>query len=92
MQLITDHWSVSAKSPVRSITVGVSHLSGENEAYTEQLSLFDLCTSVGNAEKEPTVGLEAAVAKLRQRLGNDAVSLGCYDNDEIGVRQYGKKR
>jgi hypothetical protein len=58
MQLITDHWSVSAKSPVRSITVGVSHLSGENEAYTEQLSLFDLCTSVGNAEKEPTVGLE----------------------------------
>lgn len=98
MRLITDHWSVSAKSPVRSITVGVSHLSGENEAYTEQLSLFDLCTSVGNAEKEPTVGLEkqekveAAVAKLRQRLGNDAVSLGCYDNDEIGVRQYGKKR
>lgn len=98
MQLITDHWSVSAKSPVRSITVGVSHLSGENEAYTEQLSLFDLCTSVGNAEKEPTVGLEkqekveAAVAKLRKRLGNDAVSLGCYDNDEIGVRQYGKKR
>ena len=57
-----------------------------------------MCTSVGNAEKEPTVGLEkqekveAAVAKLRQRLGNDAVSLGCYDNDEIGVRQYGKKR
>jgi len=98
MRLITDHWSVSAKSPVRSITVGVSHLSGENEAYTEQLSLFDLCTSVGNTEKEPTVGLEkqekveAAVAKLRQRLGNDAVSLGCYDNDEIGVRQYGKKR
>ena len=98
MQLITDHWSVSTKSPVRSITVGVSHLSGENEAYTEQLSLFDLYTSVGNAEKEPTVGLEkqekveAAVAKLRQRLGNDAVSLGCYDNDEIGVRRYGKKR
>jgi len=57
-----------------------------------------LCTSVGNTEKEPTVGsekrekVEAAVAKLRQRLGNDAVSLGCYDNDEIGVRRYGKKR
>ena len=60
--------------------------------------MFDLCTPVGNTEKEPTVGLEkqekveAAVAKLRQRLGNDVVSLGCYDNDEIGVRQYGKKR
>ena len=57
-----------------------------------------MCTSVGNAEKEQTVGLEkqekveAAVAKLRQRLGNDAVSLGCYDNDEIDMRRYGKKR
>lgn len=98
MQLIAQYWHVSEKAPVRAITVGVTHLSGENEAFTEQLSLFDMCASVGNVEKEPTVGfekqekVEAAVAKLRQRLGNDAVSLGLYDNAEIGVRQYGKKR
>ena len=77
MQLITDHWSVSAKSPVRSITVGVSHLSGENEAYTEQLSLFDSaqrsecaggCGRSGKAGKSGGGSGEAAAAAW-QRCG-----------------------
>ena len=92
IKLIDEHWRIG--DPIRSITVGVSRLVPGHEA-AEQLDLFDLMNTAGrkgSRERERQDKMEAAVDALRRKMGNTAVTLGVYKNDEIGVKREWKKK
>lgn len=88
IQLVTKHWRIGLTAPIRAMTVGVTHLAPSDEI-AEQLSLFDAGLEVaskgGKSDRERQERLEAAVDRLRQKHGADAISLGFRENAEIGL-------
>ena len=92
MKLIDDHWHIG--DPIRAITVGVSKLVPSRDAL-EQLDLFDMMGTEnlqGSRNREKQDRMEAAADALRLKMGNMAVTLGVYRNDEIGVKREWKKK
>ena len=55
------------------------------------MSLFDLAgerkPSLQHAKREK---LETAVLQLREKHGSNSISMGYVDNEELGIRQFGK--
>jgi hypothetical protein len=88
IQLVAKHWRIGPAEPIRAMTVGVTHLAPADEI-VEQLSLFDAGLDVslkgGNINRDRQERLEAAVDRLRQKHGADAISLGFRENGEIGL-------
>ena len=89
MRLIRGNWTIGEKAPIRAITVGVTKLLPSNQA-GEQMDMFDLLgtTNVGKpikAQREKHEKLEAAVDSIRRRFGNQMITLGYQQNEEIGI-------
>ena len=83
LSLVRAHWRIGPGQPIRALTVGVAKLAPEAEA-AEQLSLFDLMPERA-ARRERREKLEATVEALRQKHGDDSITLGYQQNAEIGV-------
>ena len=94
IQLVEKHWHIGSTAPIRAITVGITHLV-PTEGIVEQLSLFDAglgdSSLNGKVDRERQERLEAAVDRLRQKHGADAISLGFRENEEIGTRKQDDK-
>ena len=89
MRLIRGNWTSGEKAPIRAITVGVTKLLPSDQA-GEQMDMFDLLgtTNVGKpikAQREKHEKLEAAVDSIRRRFGNQMITLGYQQNEEIGI-------
>ena len=89
MRLIRSNWTIGEKAPIRAITVGVTKLLPSDQA-GEQMDMFDLLvtTNVGKpikAQREKHEKLEAAVDSIRRRFGNQMITLGYQQNEEIGI-------
>ncbi|MBE5773412.1 MAG: DNA polymerase IV [Clostridiales bacterium] len=88
MKLVTENWNIGPLAPIRAITVGVTHLSPEDEV-SEQLSLFDMgmdpVPGERSVNREKLEKIEAAVDKLRMKHGSAAITLGFQKNEDIGV-------
>lgn len=89
MRLIRGNWTIGEKAPIRAITVGVTKLLPSDQA-GEQMDMFDLLvtTNVGKpikAHREKHEKLEAAVDSIRRRFGNQMITLGYQQNEEIGI-------
>jgi DNA polymerase IV len=77
-------------APIRALTVTAQNLVRAGEA-AEQLSLYELSGDVKPAvQKAKYERLETAIGKLRARHGADTVSMGCVENESLGIRQFGK--
>jgi len=85
---VTENWNIGPLAPIRAITVGVTHLSPEDEV-SEQLSLFDMgmdpVPGERSVNREKLEKIEAAVDKLRMKHGSAAITLGFQKNEDIGV-------
>lgn len=89
MRLIRGNWTIGEKAPIRAITVGVTKLLPSDQA-GEQMDMFDLLvtTNVGKpikAQREKHEKLEAAVDSIRRRFGNQMITLGYQQNEDIGI-------
>ena len=89
IRLIRGNWTIGEKAPIRAITVGVTKLLPSDQA-GEQMDMFDLLvtTNVGKpikAQREKHEKLEAAVDSIRRRFGNQMITLGYQQNEEIGI-------
>ncbi len=89
MRLIRGNWTIGEKAPIRAITVGVTKLLPSDQA-GEQMDIFDLLgtTNVGKpikAQREKHEKLEATVDSIRRRFGNQMITLGYQQNEEIGI-------
>ena len=89
MRLIRGNWTIGEKAPIRAITVGVTKQLPSDQA-GEQMDMFDLLvtTNVGKpikAQREKHEKLEAAVDSIRRRFGNQMITLGYQQNEEIGI-------
>jgi len=88
MKLIVDNWPIGIQSPIRAITVGITHLVPADEE-TCQMSMFDM--GIGNAgegghiDRDKLERIEAAVDDLRKKHGASAITLGFHKNDDIGI-------
>ena len=87
MELIEENWSIGEKYPIRALTVGVTKLiSAEEEV--QQVDLFEMLSEDTQKKKrERQDKLEAAVYALRKKMGNESITLGFQQNDEIGVNR-----
>ena len=87
MELIEENWSIGEKSPIRALTVGVTKLiSAEEEV--QQVDLFEMLSEDTQKKKrERQDKLEAAVYALRKKMGNESITLGFQQNEEIGVNR-----
>lgn len=87
MELIEENWRIGEKAPIRALTVGVTKLiSAEEEV--QQVDLFEMLSEDTQKKKrERQDKLEAAVYALRKKMGNESITLGFQQNDEIGVNR-----
>ena len=83
MRLIRGNWTIGEKAPIRAITVGVTKLLPSDQA-GEQMDMFDLLKPI-KAQREKHEKLEAAVDSIRRRFGNQMITLGYQQNEEIGI-------
>ena len=87
MELIEENWKIGEKAPIRALTVGVTKLiSAEEEV--QQVDLFEMLSEDTQKKKrERQDKLEAAVYALRKKMGNQSITLGFQQNEEIGVNR-----
>ena len=88
LQLVKDNWREG--DPIRAMTVGVAKLLPADQA-AEQLSLFDLMDDTAR-DRGRQERLEAAVAALRQKHGSASITLGCQENEDLGLKRGENKR
>ncbi|MBP3397027.1 MAG: DNA polymerase IV [Clostridia bacterium] len=69
---------------IRSITVTAGGLV-EADAVEEQLDMF-----ADAAPDEKQEGVESTLYELRRRFGQDSIRLGCYENEDIGIKKHRK--
>ena len=87
MELIEENWSIGEKSPIRALTVGVTKLISSEEE-VQQVDLFEMLSEDTQKKKrERQDKLEAAVYALRKKMGNQSITLGFQQNEEIGVNR-----
>ncbi len=93
MAIIRAKWRIlpgGRCAPIRALTITGQNLVRDDEA-TEQLSVFDL-----TGEIKPCVlrarheRLECAIRQLRAKHGTDSIGMGYVDNEELGIRQFGR--
>ena len=68
-------------SAIRSITITASGLVAADET-EEQLDIFS-----DEAPTERQEGVESTLYELRRRFGQDSIRLGCYENEDIGIKK-----
>ena len=68
------------QTPIRTLTVTAAGLVGSGEG-EEQLTMFDSSHEKDRRQE----AVEDAMAKIRQKHGRGSITLGCYENPEIGV-------
>lgn len=92
MQLVQHNWSIGESSPIRALTVGMTHLLPDDQV-SEQLTLFDIGMGIDGmqANRERQEKLEAAVDRLRQKHGSTSISRGFRDNEDIGITRHKKE-
>jgi hypothetical protein len=82
-------------APIRMLTITGQNLVRDEDA-AEQLSLFEFADGVKpSAHKEKYERLEAAITQLRLKHGEGSVSMGCVENEALGIHsfgRYGRKR
>ena len=78
---------------MRALTVGMTHLVPADQT-SEQLSLFDMGLGSDNPQirRERQERLEAAVDHLRQKHGNNMITRGFWDNEDIGISRNKKEK
>ena len=93
MAIIRANWRIQPNgdcAPIRALTITGQNLVKDSDA-AEQMSLFDLAgerkPSLQHAKREK---LETAVLQLREKHGSNSISMGYVDNEELGIRQFGK--
>ena len=90
MGLVRDNWRIGA--PIRALTVGVSKLVPKDQV-VEQMSLFDFALpptgqeKLGSTAREKQEKLETLVDELRQKHGEQSITLGYHENKEIGLER-----
>lgn len=93
MAILRDKWRILPDgrcTPIRALTITGQNLVQDGEA-AEQLCLYDLCGEPGPAAgKARYEKLETAIGRLRAKHGADSVSMGFVENEELGIRQFGK--
>ena len=79
-------------APIRMLTITGQNLSRNGEA-AEQVSLFEFTSGeTPSAKTEKYEKLEAAIQKLCDKHGAGSVSMGCVENEALGIHTYGKYR
>nr|HPJ02619.1 hypothetical protein [Candidatus Limiplasma sp.] len=79
-------------APIRMLTITGQNLVADGEA-ARQLSLFELADSdKPSAQTEKYEKLEAAIQQLCEKHGAGSVSMGCVENEALGIHTYGKYR
>lgn len=73
MHLLTIHWLVNKKMPIRALTVGAGHLIPADEA-NEQLSMFS--DPEASHQRENLEALEKTIDKIREKMGSKAIIFG----------------
>ena len=87
MELIEENWKIGEKAPIRALTVGVTKLISSEEE-VQQVDLFEMLNEDTQKKKrERQDKLEAAVYALRKKMGNQSITLGFQQNEEIGVNR-----
>jgi len=93
MTIIRANWRIMPNgqcAPIRALTITGQNLVRDNEV-VEQMNFFDfgggVMTSLHHAKREK---LENAVEKLRIKHGSNSISMGYVENEELGIRQFGK--
>lgn len=84
-QLVRNNWCIGQFSPIRAMTVGVSHLVGADEI-VEQISMFDaglLENKENHFDRAKQERIEEAVASIREKHGNHAIAVGITHNEVI---------
>ncbi|MBN1778088.1 MAG: DNA polymerase IV [Clostridiales bacterium] len=93
MDILRAKWRIMPDgrcAPIRMLTITGQNLVRDGEA-AEQVSLFDLAENGKPfAKKEKYEKLEAAITRLHQKHGAGSVVMGCVENDDLGIRTYGK--
>ncbi|HIV31559.1 MAG TPA: DNA polymerase IV [Candidatus Pullichristensenella excrementipullorum] len=92
-KLLKNNWNIGLSAPVRALTVGMTHLVPADQT-SEQLSLFDMGLGSDNPQirRERQERLEAAVDHLRQKHGNNMITRGFWDNEDIGISRNKKEK
>lgn len=83
MQLISENWSFN--NPIRLITISCSDLVPEDESY-EQLNLFSGNKPVSEKQEK----IENAMAGIREKYGNKSIKFGYHEDEELGIKIFGK--
>lgn len=93
MAIIRANWCIMPNgrcTPIRALTITGQNLVRDNEV-VEQMNFFDFgdgaMTSLHHAKCEK---LENAVEQLRIKHGSNSISMGYVENEELGIRQFGK--
>jgi DNA polymerase IV len=79
-------------APIRMLTITGQNLSPDGET-VRQTNLFELENGEKPSEKaEKYEKLEAAIQRLCDKHGAGSVSMGCVENEALGIHTYGKYR
>ncbi|MDD3411813.1 MAG: DNA polymerase IV [Eubacteriales bacterium] len=94
MGILRASWSIRPDgrcAPIRALTVTGQQLVFDGAA-SRQLSLFDFSAEGARAEelRQRLEKLEAAMADIRRQYGASSISMGCVENRELGIRQFGR--
>ncbi len=79
-------------APIRMLTITGQNLSPDGES-AEQVSLFEFAGGESpSAKTEKYEKLEAAIQQLCDKHGAGSVSMGCVENEALGIHTYEKYR
>ncbi len=79
-------------APIRMLTITGQNLSPDSEA-ARQVTLFDFADGeTPSLHSEKYEKLEAAIHQLCDKHGAGSVSMGCVENEALGIHSYGKYR
>ena len=93
MAIIRANWHIMPNgrcSPIRALTITGQNLVRGNET-AEQMSLFDFVDGTKpSLQRSKREKLENAIEQLRAKHGSRIISLGYVENEELGIRQFGR--
>ena len=95
MAILRSKWHIMPDgrcAPIRMLTITGQNLVPDGEA-ARQLSLFELADGdKPSVQTEKYEKLEAAIQQLCEKHGAGSVSMGCVENEALGIHTYGKYR
>lgn len=95
MSILRAKWRIAPDgrcAPIRMLTITGQHLTPDKET-ARQVSLFEFTDGeTPSARAEKYEKLEAAIQRLCDKHGAGSVSMGCVENEALGIHSYGKYR